>query len=239
MKLLRNLLLHFFDLIDEFYHQKRIEKFIKKNKIKIKTFIDVGAFEGKYTDLILKIQEKCKVIMIEPQSKYYSLLKEKYKNNNLIKIMKIGISDKETLLKLKINKHEITSTFSQFNDTNKYLNYKAILFNSNLKNMTTNSENIEVFPLSLILQKNNLDSIDLIKIDTEGHEYEVLYGMGDYIKKINYILVEFHIDKIYENYNPGKIHNFLLENGFILQKKFSFPFTTREDRLYKNSKFLN
>ena len=239
MKLLRNLLLHFFDLIDEFYHQKRIEKFIKKNKIKIKTFIDVGAFEGKYTDLILKIQEKCKVIMIEPQSKYYSLLKEKYKNNNLIKIMKIGISDKETLLKLKINKHEITSTFSQFNDTNKYLNYKAILFNSNLKNMTTNSENIEVFPLSLILQKNNLDSIDLIKIDTEGHEYEVLYGMGDYIKKINYILVEFHIDKIYENYNSDKIHNFLLENDFTLQKKFSFPFTTWEDRLYKNSKFLN
>ena len=239
MKLLRNLLLHFFDLIDEFYHQKRIEKFIKKNKIKIKTFIDVGAFEGKYTDLILKIQEKCKVIMIEPQSKYYLLLKEKYKNNHLIKIMKIGISDKETLLKLKINKHEITSTFSQFNDTNKYLNYKAILFNSNLKNMTTNSENIEVFPLSLILQKNNLDSIDLIKIDTEGHEYEVLYGMGDYIKKINYILVEFHIDKIYENYNSDKIHNFLLENGFTLQKKFSFPFTTWEDRLYKNSKFLN
>ena len=105
--------------------------------------------------------------------------------------------------------------------------------------MTTNSENIEVFPLSLILQKNNLDSIDLIKIDTEGHEYEVLYGMGDYIKKINYILVEFHIDKIYENYNSGKIHNFLLENGFTLKKKFSFPFTTWEDRLYKNSKFLN
>ena len=138
--------------------------------------------------------------------------------------MKIGISDKETLLKLKINKHEITSTFSQFNDTNKYLNYKAILFNSNLKNMTTNLENIEVFPLSLILQKNNLDSIDLIKIDTEGHEYEVLYGTGDYIKKINYILVEFHVDKIYENYNPDKIHNLLLENGFTLQKKFSFPF---------------
>ena len=235
-KLLRNLLLHFFELIDEFYHRKRIEKFIKKNKIKIKTFIDVGAFEGKYTDLILKIQEKCKVIMIEPQSKYYSLLKEKYKNNNLIKIIKIGISDKKTLLKLKINKHEITSTFSQFNDTNKYLNYKAILFNSNLKNMTTNSENIEVFPLSLILQKNNLDSIDLIKIDTEGHEYEVLYGMGDYIKKINYILVEFHIDSIYENYNSGKIHNFLLENGFTFKKKFSFPFTTWEDRFYKNSK---
>ena len=36
--------------------------------------------------------------MIEPQSKYYLLLKEKYKNNNLIKIMKIGISDKEKVI---------------------------------------------------------------------------------------------------------------------------------------------
>ena len=179
MKLLRNLLLHFFDLIDEFYHQKRIEKFIKKNKIKIKTFIDVGAFEGKYTDLILKIQEKCKVIMIEPQSKYYSLLKEKYKNNNLIKIMKIGISDKETLLKLKINKHEITSTFSKFNDTNNinywleqwYLFYKQIQENYNhslnciflIYENFSNSLFIKKIMKDLSLSKKNNMDINIFK----------------------------------------------------------------------------
>ena len=73
MKFLRKLLLVFFDLIDEFFHQKRIEKFIRKNKIKLDTCIDVGAFKGKYTDLIFKIQKNCKIILIEPQTKYYSL----------------------------------------------------------------------------------------------------------------------------------------------------------------------
>ena len=239
MKFLKKLLLIFFDLIDEFFHQKKIEKFINKNKIKLETFIDVGAFKGKYTDLVFKIQKNCKTILIEPQNKYYSFLKQKYKDNNQVEVMRIGLSDKKTVLKLKINKHEITSTFSEFENTNKYLNYKAILFSSNLKNMTTNLENIEVFPLDEILKQKNLHNIDLVKIDTEGHEYEVLCGMQDCVKKINYILIEFHIDKIYEDYNSERIHNLLDENNFVLLKKFNFPFTTWEDRIYKNSKFKN
>ena len=89
MKFLRKLLLLFFDIIDEYFHQVRIKKFIKKNKIQLNSFIDVGAFKGKYTDLILNIQKECKIILFEPQNKYYSLLKEKFKNNHNIEIIKI------------------------------------------------------------------------------------------------------------------------------------------------------
>ena len=239
MKYLKKLLLLIFDLIDEFYHQKRIQKFLNTEKIKLENFIDVGAFRGKYTDLILKMQKNCNILMIEPQNKYYLMLKEKYKNNDRVEIMKIGVSDKEALLKLKINRHEITSTFSEFNNRNRYLNYKAILFNSNLENMTKNEENVEVFPLNKIFKEKNFFKIDLVKIDTEGHEHEVLLGVRDYMEKINYILVEFHIDKIYEKYDSEKINKFLIENGFVLLKRFNFPFTTWEDRLYKNSKVKN
>jgi len=237
MKFLRKLLLLFFDIIDEYFHQVRIKKFIKKNKIQLNSFIDVGAFKGKYTDLILNIQKECKIILFEPQNKYYSLLKEKFKNNHNIEIIKNGLSDKETFLDLKINKHEITSTFSKFNDLNKYLNYKAILFDSNLTNMTTNLEKVQVLTLDQIFEKKKIDSIDLIKIDTEGHEYEVIYGAKNSIKNIKYILIEFHMDKIYENYDPNKVNDFLIKNNFICLKKFNFPFTTWEDRLYKNSNF--
>ena len=239
MKFLRKLLLLFFDIIDEYFHQARIKRFIKKNKIKFNSFIDVGAFKGKYTDLILNMQKQCRIIMFEPQNKYYCLLKEKFKNNNNIEIIKAGLSDKETLLDLKINKHEITSTFSKFNDLNKYLNYKAILFDSNLKNMTANLEKVQVLTLDQVFEKKKIKGIDLIKIDTEGHEYEVIYGAQNAIKNINYILIEFHMDKIYKNYDPNKINDFLIENNFICLKKFNFPFTTWEDRLYKNSRFEN
>ena len=70
------------------------------------------------------------------------------------------------------------------------------------------------------------------KIDTEGHELQVILGIGKYIKNIKCILVEFHLDDIYMNYQPKKIHNFLIKNNFILRKKIKFPFTTWEDRIY-------
>jgi len=239
MKHLRNLLIFFFSVIDQFFHQKRIEKFIKKQKMKINTFIDVGSFEGKYTDLILKISQNCKVIMIEPQNKYYNLIKEKYRKNSQIEILQLGLSDKKSKLSLKINKHEITSTFSEFQSENKYLNLKAILFESKLQGMTTENQEVNVVQLNEVVNEKNIDQIDLIKIDTEGHEYEVLSGSDKCVKKINFILIEFHTDTIYKNYNPEKIHQFLIDNNFILLKKFRFPFTTWEDRLYKNLKFKN
>jgi len=235
MKFLRKLLLFFFDVLDEFFHQKRIARSIKSNKIKLEYFIDVGAFKGKYTDFILKIEKNCKVIMIEPQEKYYNLLKEKYNNNSNIEIHKIGISDKITKKNLRINKHEITSTFSSLNNKNRYLNLKAILFQSKLSDMTKNEVSVELFPLSEIIKEESFKNISLLKIDTEGHEFEVLYGAQELLKKVRHILIEFHIDKIYEDYDSEKIHRFLVENNFVLIKKFKFPFTTWEDRLYKNS----
>ena len=114
MKFLRRLLIFFFSFIDKFFHQKRIQKFLEKKNIKLKTFIDVGAFEGKYTDLILKIEKNCNIIMVEPQKKYYNFLKNKYIDNHKVKIFRAGLSDQKNIQILKINKHEITSTFSEF-----------------------------------------------------------------------------------------------------------------------------
>ena len=91
--------------------------------------------------------------------------------------------------------------------------------------------------LSEIIKLNNTKKIDLAKIDTEGHEYEVLKGIQGSIKKIRFILIEFRSDKIYLSYNSKKIHNYLTKNNFELKKTYKFPFTTWEDRFYFNKKF--
>ena len=159
MKLIRHLIIFFFDMIDHYYHQKKIEKFIRKNNFKLNTFIDVGAFRGKYTDLILKMEKNCKIIMLEPQSKYFDFLKNKFANNNRIEVLRMAVSNKKTSLTLKINKHEITSTFSKFNETNRYLNLKAILFSSKLENMTKSEEKIETVSLDDIFKKKKIYKI--------------------------------------------------------------------------------
>ena len=62
----------------------------------------------------------------------------------------------------------------------------------------------------------------------------MLQGLRNRIRNIKYILIEFHNDKIYSKYNPKKMHNLLLKNNFKLEKRFKFPFTTWEDRIYLN-----
>ena len=97
---------------------------------------------------------------------------------------------------------------------------------------------VKTIKLKNIIDKENIEKISLLKIDTEGHELEVLHGLDVSINKVKCIMIEFHTDKIYLNYNPKKIHNYLIEHNFKLVKTYKFPFSEWEDRLYLNKKNL-
>ena len=238
MKLLKIVAVIFFDIIDLYYHQKRIIKFIRKNNINIKVFFDIGSHMGTYSDLILRDFRKCRVLMFEPQNSIFKKIKKKYKGQKNIKIYNYAISDKSTLKTIYINRHDLTSGLSTFNKkSSNYLKLKARLFGTTSSGMILNKSKVKTKKLSEIIKLHNIKKIDLAKIDTEGHEYEVLKGVQSNIKKIQYILIEFRSDKIYLSYNPKKIHNYLIKKNFVLQDTFKFPFTTWEDRFYLNKRF--
>ena len=100
--------------------------------------------------------------------------------------------------------------------------------------MIAKISNIKTIKLSDIIKKNKIKKIDLLKIDTEGHELQVLLGLKGKLKIVKVILIEVHNDNIYLKYSSNKIHNYLTKNKFILKKKINFPFTTWEDRIYLN-----
>ena len=105
--------------------------------------------------------------------------------------------------------------------------------------MIVNSYKVETVKLASIFKKEKLENIDLLKIDTEGHELEVLFGLEKKIKKVQIILIEFHNDKIYQKYDSKKIHKYLIKNNFVLKNKMKFPFTEWEDRIYINKSLIN
>jgi len=233
MKIILKSSIYFFDIIDKFIHQKSIINFFKKREVRINNFIDVGSHKGLYTDLFLQNYKIKKVIMFEPQIEIFNFLKKKYLKDKRIKIYNRAVSNKNSSQNLKLNHHDLTTTLSVFNDGSFYLRLKAMLFG--VKKMTYKIIKIKTIKLDQIFNKKETHKIDLLKIDTEGHEFEVLQGLNKKIKNVKWILIEFHHDKIYLKYNPKKIHNYLLENNFILESRFKFPFTTWEDRIYLNN----
>ncbi len=234
MKILEIIAIRFFNLIDKYFHQPKILKALK-NKIKeIDIYIDVGAHKGTYTDLIIKNFQTRQILMFEPQYKIFNFIKEKYKNNESIKIYNKALSEKKETLLFNFNKHDLTSSLSTLDTNNSYLKLKAKLFGTDTEGMIEKKVKIETVTLHSIMDESQIENVDLLKIDTEGHEFEVVKGIKEKIKNIKLILVEFHNDEIYVSYNPNGLHEFLVSNNFKLVNSFKFPFTTWEDRIYFN-----
>jgi len=238
MKLLKFLAILFFDLIDKYIHQKNIIKSLKNSKYFIKTYIDIGAHRGTYIDLFVKYYNLRKVYAFEPQPNIYKYLSARYLKFSHIKCLKIAASDFNGHKNLNLNVHDLTSSFTKPNQENLYLKLKSILFQTTIKKIFFQSIKVKVIKLSSFFKKNKLKEIDLLKIDTEGHEFQVLKGLHREIKKVRIILIEFHKPHIYEGYSSSKVHNYIIKNGFSLKKKIKFPLTTFEDRIYINKKIL-
>ena len=210
MKVLKYLAILLFDFIDKYIHQKNIVRFLKKKNFKISSYIDIGAHKGTYIDLFLSNFNLRKVFAFEPQPGIFKKLKKKYKKQS-IKKYDFAISNSNGFKVLKLNKHDLTSSFTNLNEDNLYLRLKSKLFQTELKNIYYKEIKVKTIKLSTFISKNKLKKVDLLKIDTEGHEMQVLKGLSSEIKKIKIILIEFHKSSIYKAYNANKIHNHLVK----------------------------
>ena len=60
------------------------------------------------------------------------------------------------------------------------------------------------------MNKNNIKKLDLLKIDTEGFEYNAIKSVGSRIYDIKLIHIEHHFDDmIIKNYTLSDIHEYL------------------------------
>ena len=83
-------------------------------------------------------------------------------------------------------------------------------------------------------QNNN----NLLKLDFEDNLIKEIKFDININGQRNFGIINYHNDEIYISYDPAKLHNYLIKNNFKLIKKFKFPFTTWEDRIYFNDQTL-
>ena len=213
-------------IVDDLIHQRKIILFLKNKKIK--KFIDIGSHKGEFLKALNKIDSIKEVYSLEPQKKIYKELLKKIdvKKN---KAYNLAISNLEGKKALSINKLSMTSTFSKIEKKSKYYKMKRFIVGSQKIFEKVNVKKLDNF-VKMVKIKNK---IDLLKIDTEGHELEVLKSGNKTLTKVKFILIEFRLNDMYLNYSSTKIHNFLKQNKFKLIKKFKFPLFAMEDRIYK------
>jgi FkbM family methyltransferase len=202
-----------------------------KNK-SIKTIIDVGAHKGEFIECSLKINSVNKVIAFEPQKKIFSLLEKKFLNNDKIFLNNIALDIDKGKKVIRINKLSSTSTLNEIDDSSFYFKFKSFLLYE--KDSIISEEEIDTVSFDDFFDGKIFDQNTLLKIDTEGYEFNVLKGSNKKIEEVKYILIENQFSKMYKNVDFKDSHNFLISKNFKLLKKFRFPTLHYEDRLYIN-----
>jgi|GEM_PF-793631 len=219
-----------------FIFYKRLSRFYKnalKNSAPL--IFDVGSNKGQTIDFFLKTNKNCTIHSFEPNTELYNKLCIKYKDNKKVILNNCGVSDKVGKLLFKEMVLNETSTFEELNHNSEYLKMKSRVLGVTSQNMIKKTYEVDVITLGSYINSKNIKNIDVLKIDTEGHEYKCLLGL--FTQKdvsINYIQLEHHNDDMYENkVQEGTIEKLLNNNGFFITTKIDHGFGDFVETIYQ------
>jgi len=112
--------------------------------------------------------------------------------------------------------------------------------NKNLDDVVQELSDINVIPLSSVLEAidwNRFDYIDILKIDTQGNDLNVIKSAAKFLDKIVYIYCEVNCEKYYEGAPAVKEYDDYLESvGFQFIQNGSVIDGQVVDKLYLNTK---
>lgn len=170
--------------LEKFFYEQDL-KGIDYLKIKNQNCIDIGANVGQTIEFLRKRFQT--IYAFEPYYKNYNFLKLRYKSIKSIRLFNFALSNKsgKRLLYIPIVNNVELHQSASF--------YKQECYKTLKEFLKVKKEKIRFKKSYVIFKKMNtfkFRNISLIKIDAEGHEYEILSGMKKYLKKDLVIVLE-------------------------------------------------
>ncbi len=225
-------ILNFFD----FFQQRKIIKLINNRFSKPIIVFDIGAHHGETIKLFCKNLSIKKIYSFEASPQNYQILEKNFSSfqTDKVEIYNYGIGDKISKDFINQTIESSSSTINKLNKDSKYFEKKLRVLNVEKKSFYQKLP-ITILTLDHFIEKNHIENIDLIKIDTEGYELNVLKGLSKNSKKVKLIYFEHHYDDmIIKDYKFSDIHKFLKNRGFIMIKKSKMIFRKSFEYVYEN-----
>ena len=238
--MIKKLVLLFLSFFDYFY-QKKIIKFLKKNSLsEINLIFDVGAHKGESINLFLKNMKVKNIVSFEASPLNFKYLENNKKNlekkfpNTKIIIENLALSSDGRVVTFNQFNESSSSTINNINQESRYFKKKFNLLNLRNKKKIYESFKLKTETLDNYIYQNNFNRISFLKIDTEGYEYEILIGLKKRIKSVDTIMFEHHYDNmIIKEYTFSDINYLLKKNNFYQVFKSRMPFRKSFEYIYR------
>jgi len=143
--------------------------------------VDIGSHIGISILYFKALYPNCKILAFEPNPISFGILKENVFNNGLedIQLINKAISSDSSLKDFYID-----------NSKQNWESNSSFLKNSWSGKESTKSIKVECTRLDEYIK--DIENIDMLKIDTEGSEYEILNSHKNILNKVKNISVEYH-----------------------------------------------
>ena len=166
------------------------------------TIFDVGANKGQSIERFKKIFPNATIHAFEPIIKEFNFLEKNYEGNKNIIINNVALGEKTYKKKLNLSKRTGVSSFNNFNLDHEWIKVRSNQYNTNVEGFLEGEQLTNLVTLDEYCLKNNINKIDILKIDTQGYEDQVLAGSVDSIEKdiIKAIELEIIFDDTYDKY---------------------------------------
>jgi FkbM family methyltransferase len=224
--------------IFDFFQKKKIINFFKNQKLSyIDNFFDIGSHYGETILIFKKYFKINNIYSFEASPVNFRILCKKINNvkQNNINLFNLAVGRKKTELNFNQSFESQSSTFLSINFKSKYLDRKRkFLF---LKNdqYFQNNYFVKMINLKSFIKERSIKKIDILKIDTEGYDFEVILGLGEEINKVKYIYFEHHFhDMFIKKYKFREINQFLVNNNFKKIYKIKMSFRKTFEYIYYN-----
>lgn len=236
------------DINEKIVFYPKLKKFYHKTLSNNPVIIDVGANKGQTIDFFKSVRGLSTLFSFEANPTLAIQLQKKYSGKNNITIIPKGISNVEGFLNFNINKLDETSSFESLNLNSKYLSKKASVLGVGVNDIIDTVIEVETITLYDFISKIGVSKIDVLKIDTEGHEYKCLQGLFERSVDntanqsfiVERIQIENHQDDMYESSESfDQIIQLLEANNYTLEKKIKHGFGNFYECIFKYTIYKN
>jgi len=184
---------------------------IKKGKKKIVLF-DIGANIGEYSTMLLeksnRIGLNIELHLFEPTQSCFENISEKFNKESNVELNNFGVSNINDTAKIFYDKEQ---------------SGLASLYQRNLDsyNLQLNqSEEILLKRIDEYIESKQIQHIDFVKIDIEGHELKAFEGFGDFLNSnfIDYLQFEYGGANLDSHTSLMEVYKFFEDRDFSIAK---------------------
>jgi FkbM family methyltransferase len=171
--------------------------------------IDAGANRGAFTDAFLQLHQPERIVLVEAIPDLAFKLIEKYSSDSRISVVGAALSDSNGEAPFEINRSEASSSLLAIDPRN------SAWFGRDLS--VASSITVPTMTLGELMAREQLESVDLLKLDLQGAERLVLTGAEQALSRIEVLYTEVFFERLYSGaWLFGEMNEFLSARGFKL-----------------------